>query len=595
MLFILWARTNTENGSIGFMRCRSWSFGNKHVEAGMIIVYIGAVILPILYSLARPSGCLYARCHPVLICTETESCTNAVTVMHCSHDHPTALNPDSLLIALKRLPTHVLNLILSYTDNVKLTASFESEKAFNNALYRCAITSSQFPINMWIGVYRTHEAFCMWEAASEILAQLRRRRLGKYLLRKMLLFGDYGVLLMLLTRACPISAFTALIDNPQIPLAHRELLAPHLYAHLAHHPHLLKMFLLFLGFRPEFNLSHVDYSAVERAGNFHLPAWFLGAMLTSTQYQYLFIITPGATAHREQMLLAFQCVPSNQHTDSERQEIYRRNEYLFDRYLIPTDKACFHVVNVIKFGTLPDISGLDLNYRSVLLGKHRFSLFGAILNSNWNRPDHIKGWAELYEKNGLPAAEYDAVFGDGQLGTDADADGPMSAAVRHNLMSLHHHVKYSRSERLISVWYRAMDADLSAPDPMHGLSLETYLTAFRLAEVRKDKVAMMGFAARAFETPQWASGPSIWTIPRHPVFMRQLLCQHAKWKRYVKYYFAYAVVHRIRDLIECVLERYRGSPHEFKALCEEMLAEGYLPAAYVGDFFGCITSMNHIC
>ena len=62
------------------------------------------------------------------------------------------------------------------------------------------------------------------------------------------------------------------------------------------------------------------------------------------------------------------------------------------------------------------------------------------------------------------------------------------------------------------------------------------------------------------------------------------LVEHAYFDKYVKNCLAYAVVYRVAEVKELILEKYYGNRLAFERLCGEMLDEGYIPGAYVVDF-----------
>ena len=120
-----------------------------------------------------------------------------------------------------------------------------------------------------------------------------------------------------------------------------------------------------------------------------------------------------------------------------------------------------------------------------------------------------------------------------------------------------------------------------------GVALNYFITAYRLAKMEKDKKAMERFAYRALLSQKWKCGPNILAVPMDPIFMKGLL-EHPRWDFYVKYCFAYAVVHRVTEITDLVLQKllaeYQGNSSAIMLFCQEMLSEGYIPEPYVPDF-----------
>lgn len=290
----------------------------------------------------------------------------------------------------------------------------------------------------------------------------------------------------------------------------------------------------------------------------------------------------------------FSSGPSCHCSNEEHKEMYARNNKFIDcKFLTPQFCLPFQAVNLIKHGDAEIIQKQDPSllreYLDTSVHPRSFSLMFILINICQLPNDDYKAWMALLWNCGISQLEYDTFFGPDRLSEEKNLFLEDSG-MRAGTIAASEILYQSCSDIPVWVWYKAVMATTTAsqhhPIVDQGM-FHNFIAAYRLAKVKKDKSAMELLANRTLVTPEWVRGPKILNVPMDPIFMKGLL-EHPMWDCYIKYCFAFSVVHRVTEITELVLHKllkeYRRGSSAIEHFCRKMLIDGYIPGAYVADF-----------
>ena len=457
------------------------------------------------------------------------------------------------------------------------------------SLYNNAPIPQEFHAELFLGSPMPHEWACFQKVAAEAKSHMEYGTLGSYLEHKYPLFGDIG--LNLKTFHVPHdnqSMALHWLKSVQLSQTERELTLSILLRPYLRYPEYdyASFWVYYPGIIP---CMKSGPQSDEFAKFFQLTnSAYVGAIMASDNLTSLPSMMQ-FNATTSEWYTYFKMVPSTHCSNEEHLEMYVRNSEFIHRNLSEHQlrPPNYEVMNLIKHGHANIIRAQDPALLRLYLGEkalmRSYRLMIILINICDRPSEDYNAWMDLLWQCGISLMEYDTFFAPDRQSEGKNLLLEDDQGMRDGIILASPYLHQSHSDIPIWLWYKAMLADLIICN-CNGCLFSDLLKAYRFAKVKKDNTAMGLFANRAFVCADWRiSDPDIMEVPMDPVFMKGLL-KHHHWDRYIEYCFAYAVVHNVAEIIELVLDKFEGQPIGFRCFCQEMLREGYIPEAYVGDF-----------